>query len=122
MTKALKVLILDDQQLIAFEMAKLLEENGFKVIGPFANVTSALACIEDQKPDAAILDINMGDGTTSEFLADEMMAKNLPFVFVTGYGSVDVIPQRFESIVKMHKPVRPEIFISMVKDLTRFIT
>lgn len=120
MPQAPKVLILDDQQLIAFEMAKLLEENGFIVIGPFANVTSALACLEDQKPDVAILDINMGDGTTSEGLADEMMAKNLPFAFVTGYGSIEVIPRRFESIVKMHKPVRPAHFISMVKDLTQF--
>ena len=113
------VLILDDQQLIAFEMTKLLEKNGFEVIGPFANVSTALARIKEEKPDLAILDINMGDGTTSEFLADEMMAQELPFAFVTGYGSVEVIPRRFEKIVKMHKPVRPADFISMVKDLAQ---
>jgi len=117
MNNAPTVLILDDQQLIAFEMAKLLEENGFKVSGPYANVSTALASFQDIAPDIAILDINMGDGTTSEILADEMMAKKLPFAFVTGYGSVEVIPPRFESIIKMHKPVKPSAFLDMVKKL-----
>lgn len=117
MTPLPKVLVLDDQQLIAFSLAKMLEENGFEVLGPYANVSSALDCVENLNPDIAILDINMGDGTTSESLADELVEKNLPFAFVTGYGSAEVISPRFKDIIKMHKPVRSAQFIEMVKSL-----
>ena len=117
MTPLTKVLILDDQQLIAYNMAKMLEKNGFEVIGPYANILTALEGLEHLDPDIAILDINMGDGTTSEPLADELMAKNVPFAFVTGYGSVEIISRRFKDIIKMHKPVKSDQFIEMVKSL-----
>jgi two-component SAPR family response regulator len=112
-----KVLILDDQQLIAYSLAAILEDNGFEVVGPYATVSSALQGIETLDPDIAILDINMGDGTTSEPLADILMDKQVPFAFVTGYGSVVSISSRFNDIVKMHKPVRTTKFVEMVKSL-----
>jgi len=117
MTPLPKVLILDDQQLIAYNMAKMLEKSGFEIIGPYANISTALKGLENLNPDIAILDINMGDGTTSEPLADELMERNIPFAFVTGYGSVDIISTRFKDIIKMHKPVRSDQFIEMVKKL-----
>jgi len=117
MTASPKVLIVDDQQLIAFSLAAMLEANGFEIVGPCANVSSALTCLADSNPDIAILDINMGDGTTSERLALELMNKNVPFAFVTGYGSADIISPRFKDVIKMHKPVSSAKFVKMVKSL-----
>jgi len=117
MTRSLKVLILDDQQLIAFSLAKILKSNGFEIVGPYANIASASKGLQTLKPDVAILDINMGDGTTSEPLADELMKKNVPFAFVTGYGSVDVISPRFDDVIKMHKPVGSTELVDMVTKL-----
>jgi len=117
MSESPKVLLLDDQQPIAFRLASMLEENGFEVVGPYSNVPAALKGLDEQKPDFAILDINMGDGTTSESLADILIERNVPFAFVTGYGSVEVISPRFKDVVKMHKPVRSSKFVEMVKSL-----
>lgn len=117
MSESPKVLILDDQQLIAYSLAAILEENGFEVVGPYANISSALEGVETLNPDVAILDINMGDGTTSEPLADILMEKDIPFAFVTGYGSVVSISNRFEDILKIHKPVRSAKFVELVKSL-----
>ena len=117
MTISPKVLILDDQQLVAYNMAKMLERNGFEILGPYANISTALKGLELSEPDIAILDINMGDGTTSEPLADILIKRNVPFAFVTGYGSVEVISPRFKDIIKMHKPVGSAEFVDMVQNL-----
>jgi len=119
MTEPLKILVLDDQMLIAFEIATVLEESGFSIVGPFSNVTTALASLADAgPPDGAVLDINMGDGTTSEVLADALVEKGLPFIFLTGYGSSGVVPDRFDHVDKMAKPFHPEQLVSVMSKLT----
>lgn len=107
MTDTPKVLILDDDLIIAFELAKLLKENNFEVVGPFGNTQDAIDSIEKAEHDAAFLDINMGDGTDSLELADMLMKKELPFAFFTAYGSADILPPRFDSITTLSKPARP---------------
>ena len=96
----------------------MLADHGFEILGPYANISSAIKSLENIKPDVSILDINMGDGTTSEPLAERLMDMGLPFAFVTGYGDVDIISQRFEDISIMHKPVRKTEFVEMVKKLS----
>ena len=95
----------------------MLEDNGFEILGPYANISSAMKCLETIKPDVSILDIDMGDGTTSEPVAKRLMDMGLPFAFVTGYGDVDIISKRFEDKIIMHKPVRKAEFIEMVRKL-----
>lgn len=89
--------------LIAFELAQLLKRHDFSVLGPFANTDDALAELDQTLPDAAILDINLGNGATSEPLASELMDRSLPFVFLTGYGSGASMPSKFDSVQKITK-------------------
>lgn len=112
------VLVMDDQLLIAFETAQLLERNGFNILGPYRSVDDALAGLRTTKPDAAILDINMGHGTTSEPIAEELTKLDLPFAFLTGYGSGDILSAAFKHVKKLQKPARPEELVSLVKSMT----
>jgi len=68
--------------------ARCIGDAGADVAGPVQNVTRALALLAEQGVDAAVLDKNL-DGETADPIADALVAQNVPFVFLTGYGSND---------------------------------
>ncbi len=63
-----------------------LEDAGFAVIGPVRSVAQALESLETDKPDAAVLDLNLA-GENSVAVADALVARGIPFVVATGYGA-----------------------------------
>jgi CheY-like chemotaxis protein len=83
----LRILVVEDEFMIADLLAFMLEELGCIVIGPFADVPSSLKAIEDNALDAALLDANLGGDNTSAPVAEALQAIALPFVVATGYGS-----------------------------------
>ncbi len=117
MTAKAKVLILEDQMMLAFEMKGMLTRLGADVVGPFVDIETALAAINTQDVDMALLDINLGDGNTSFPVADALKAKGKPFAFVTGYGSAGVIPDRFQTVETVAKPVAPAQIEWLVEDV-----
>ena len=81
------VLIVEDEFLIAFDIADQFEAAGARVLGPFAGVSTTLQAIEHgDVPDAAVLDVNLG-GERSLRVAQRLAQDGIPFVFVTGYDS-----------------------------------
>lgn len=109
----LHLLVVEDETLIAFLLQDLLHDLGCVVIGPAGNVRSALAHLESAEIDAAILDINLGRGERSYPVADVLMARKTPFVFITGYGAGGV-EERFKHIPVLQKPFAND-------DLTRVL-
>jgi PAS domain S-box-containing protein len=98
-----RVLLVEDEMLVAMMMAELLQDIGFKVIGPFGSVAEALTGIERQSLDAAVLDVNLR-GEMVYDLAEKLMGQGIPIVFVTGYGA-DSLDRRFASYPVLQKPV-----------------
>ncbi|EJC84038.1 cAMP-binding protein [Rhizobium leguminosarum bv. trifolii WSM2297] len=97
-------LVVEDDYLLASDLASKLSEVGVKVIGPASNVPQALKYIEDfSQIDVAILDINLS-GTMVFPVADELSRRNIPFFFATGY-SRDVVPPRFADRIFVQKPL-----------------
>ncbi len=98
------VLIVEDEYLIALDLATEIEAKGGRVLGPAANPDDALTLIEEapNRPDLAILDVNLC-GETVFGVADRLTELNIPFVLVTGYecGSM---PSRFENVICFNKP------------------
>jgi CheY-like chemotaxis protein len=80
-----KVLVVEDEMLIGMDLVMLLEEWGCSATGPVRTVASALSAVEAQRPDVAILDVNLGDGETSIPIAMELAESGIPFAFLTGY-------------------------------------
>jgi len=74
------------------------------VIGPCNKVTDALAVIANDDVDAAILDVNVG-GQLIYPVADFLMAKGVPFIFMTGYGA-EAIDKRFAHCRVLQKPIQ----------------
>ena len=102
-----RVLILEDEGLIAMMMAQTLTELGVTVVGPFSNVRDALTAIERESIDSGILDVNLG-GEMADPVAHLLQARNVPFVFMTGYGT-EVVASRFPDVTVLQKPIEREV-------------
>jgi PAS domain S-box-containing protein len=101
-----RVLLVEDEALVALMIQDTLAEFGFEVLGPVGTVSEALAAARERRLDAAVLDINLGDDlvyTVAEILA----RRGVPFVFVTGYDA-DSVDARFSDIPVLQKPIERE--------------
>ncbi|MBC7985691.1 MAG: response regulator [Sphingomonadaceae bacterium] len=80
-----RILVVEDEPLIAMMVEDMLHDFGAIVIGPAASVAEALALIEEAVLDAALLDVNLR-GERSDAVADALEARGVPFALATGYG------------------------------------
>ena len=88
MTSPKRILVVEDEPLIAMMLEDFLEVLEKDIAGTADSVVTAHALIEKGGIDAAILDVNLRGGEKSGPIADELAARNIPFVFATG-GSAD---------------------------------
>ena len=108
-----RVLVVEDEGLIALEIAKILSDAGFEVVGPARSVSPALALIEKQGCDAAVLDVNLGD-ETSEAVAKKLRAARTPFITLSAYSRSQHPPVFAEAPV-LFKPLRSELLLAELK-------
>jgi PAS domain S-box-containing protein len=108
-----RILIVEDEALVAMDLVRLLAEAGFDIVGPARAVPAALELLERVGCDTAVLDLHLGSGT-SEAIAVELMAMETPFVTLSGY-SPEQYPSPFAGAPALRKPVQPEILISQLK-------
>lgn len=99
------ILIVEDDAFLAFDLAGVLTEAGFRVIGPAGSADKALSLLAETDCDAAVLDVNLGRMATSEPVAHELIARGKPFVAVTGYAE-DQRPAIFSTYPVLNKPLR----------------
>jgi len=98
-----RVLLVEDEALVAMMIQETLVEFGFQVVGPVSTTSEALAAAQDKHLDAAVLDINLGD-SLAYGVADILEKRGVPFVFVTGYDS-ESVESRFIGIPILQKPI-----------------
>jgi light-regulated signal transduction histidine kinase (bacteriophytochrome) len=99
----LRVMIVEDQPLIGMDLEAGLAENGAEVACLATSAAQALAALDHVAIDAAVLDFDLGQ-ETSAGVADELELRGIPFVFATGHGAANVVPERFAGHVLTHKP------------------
>ena len=100
--EGLKVLLVEDEALIALDLGAALRKAGCRVVGPAPGVEQALRVIAAEEADVALLDVNLG-GEEIFPVADELARRGIPFVFLTGYGR-DALPERFRDRPTSPKP------------------
>jgi PAS domain S-box-containing protein len=108
-----RIFVVEDEALVAIEIAQMLKEAGFEVVGPARTVNQALQLVNESGCDAAILDINLGS-ETSEPVALRLRERGSPFVTVSGY-SREQLPPAFDGIRLLAKPVRPQLLIAELR-------
>lgn len=80
----LRVLVVEDEYMIAYHLQNMLTELGHEVVGPVGHVKEALHLVQQETLDAAVLDINIG-GEDIFSVVKALDARRIPFIFVTGY-------------------------------------
>lgn len=97
-----RILIVEDEALVAELLSSYLDELGHVTLGPVATVREALALVETNLPDFSFLDLTLGRDQCFP-IADDLHRRNLPFAFTTGYGA-GAIPERFKGARFLAKP------------------
>ena len=98
-----RVLVAEDEYLLADALAEALMAPGVQVVGPVGGLAEALALVATVPIDGAVLDINLR-GEMVFPLADALAASGVSYVFATGYGH-ESIPERYRYVPTLSKPV-----------------
>lgn len=103
--RGLRILVVEDEYLIADDLRDALLGAAAIVLGPVPSIETAKAIVESEPViDAALLDINLGGRLVFD-VADDLVARGVPFAFATGYDRWS-IPERFSEVPRLEKPLR----------------
>jgi CheY-like chemotaxis protein len=100
---SLSILVIEDEPLIAMMLEDFLESLGHRVVDTVDTVTEALARIDGERFDVAILDVQLKGGEVGWPIADRLLAKGVPFVLATG-GHVEPPPAAHAAAPLLAKP------------------
>ena len=100
-----RLLVVEDEYVIASDLADTLEHAGAEVVGPAGTVASALKLVESEggRLDGAVLDVNLRNERVFQ-VADALAARGVPFILTTGYDESS-IPPAYASRPRCEKPV-----------------
>lgn len=112
---AQRLLIVEDEFLLAFEMKAILSGANYQVVGPAATIAKALELLSREKPDAAFLDCNL-NGEYATAIALALKAEGIPFAVVTGYDC-DRLPAEFSAGLFASKPFTAAQLLDVARQL-----
>jgi two-component SAPR family response regulator len=99
-----RVLVVEDEFLLAMELEALLERRGCTVLGPVPTVCQALAMLDDEQPEVALLDVNLKRERATP-VAAALIDRGVPFVVVTGYSERQLSEPELRVAPRVEKPV-----------------
>jgi PAS domain S-box-containing protein len=99
----MRLLVVEDELLVSMLIEEILGELGATVAGPYGRLADGLAAAKAERFDGAILDLNLA-GESADPLADLLLARGVPFVFITGYQR-ESIDRRYANVPVLQKPV-----------------
>ena len=111
-----RILVVEDQMLVAMDLELILEQANGTVIATANSPREAFAALDRERPDLAILDVNLGDAT-SEPIARRLAGEGIPFMFATGYGEGGAIPQAFSDVPTVRKPYEASAIVRCAMQL-----
>ena len=108
----LRVLVVEDEMLVAMMLEEILLKLGCEVVGAAARVTQALAALDGEPVDLAVLDVNLG-GEKVFPVAEALAGRGIPFLFSTGYGTSG-LRDGLSSRTTLQKPVDEAVLEQMI--------
>ncbi|HTP83396.1 MAG TPA: response regulator [Alphaproteobacteria bacterium] len=105
-----RILVVEDDLMIAMLIDDVLKEAGCEVVGPLPRLAPALQAASTERLDGAVLDINLAGELVSP-VADRLIERGVPFLFLTGYGW-HMLPERFHTRPLVTKPCRQEMLLT----------
>ena len=114
-----RILVVEDEFLIAMELDITLRSAGYQVLGPAPNVSAALGLLRTERPDAAVLDVNLaGEWVTP--VAAVLRTMIVPFILTSAYNAAELQAEPvLRNVVNVGKPSRSEVLLTELGDLLR---
>ncbi|MBI1404103.1 MAG: response regulator [Porphyrobacter sp.] len=103
----------EDEYITAFDLCDTFEEAGYEVEGPHAGISSAMLACQKEKPDLAILDIELVDGLTYE-LAQKLLDDDVPVILHSELAEREELAARFPRATALAKPCPPAQLLDAV--------
>lgn len=101
--KPARILVVEDEPLVALQLQSDLEGDGHHVVGPVGDLLQGIAIAQREQIDAAFVDVSLGEDTSAQ-IADQLLARHIPFVFATGYTDVLMLPEHLRTVPRLAKP------------------
>ena len=116
MHEAPRILVVEDEYLIALELDAELRAAGYCVLGPVPDINGALELLKADRPDGAILDVNLaGEWVTP--VAEALRAMAVPFILASGYAAADLQAHPvLRDAVNVGKSWRSEFLLKSLRD------
>lgn len=111
----MQVLVLEDEPLVAVDIATIVADAGWDVVGPAGTVQKALKLIEEKGCEAAIIDANLR-GTSAAPVADTLRRRGIPFIVLSGYADGQLQSPLSEAPF-LGKPFSPGALVALVRSL-----
>lgn len=113
---AKRVLIVEDEVVIALDKQDVVSAAGYAVIGPAHSLDAALSLASRETLDAALLDVSL-NGAYSWPVAEMLSQRGVPFLIVTGFGASLEVPVPYRSVPRLGKPVVARELLTQIKGL-----
>jgi DNA-binding response OmpR family regulator len=111
-----RVLVVEDEALVAWLLRDVLEHHGYEVVGPASTQEGARELVQRERPEVAVVDVKLKQGDGIE-TAREMVREGVGVLFLTGHGSRLVAESGLRSGV-VEKPFRPDCIVRAVEAIT----
>ena len=113
-----RILIVEDESILALDLENRLTREGCDVIGLASREAKALKLLEREQPYAVVLDLNL-NGKLPTDLVDALVARQIPFVIVTGCGKLGFDSPALQGAPRLHKPIKTEELVRALSDVVR---
>ena len=111
----MRVLVAEDNVILSMHLAGLLEDAGATVMGPFPFAEEALGALDKERPDAAMLDFELGEGSSAP-IAERLMQAGVPFAFFTSHEAADLKPWS-DTVPVLAKPADQAGVLSVMSEI-----
>jgi CheY-like chemotaxis protein len=98
-----RVLVVEDEALVAMQVKSDLESAGHVVVGPARTLAQGIELARDNELDFALLDLRLGDDLSTQ-VAEQLISRGIPFAFSTGYADRGILPKHLQTIPCLAKP------------------
>lgn len=110
-----RILVVEDEPIIAIEIENTLNAMGCEIVGPVARLSQAIALASDRDLDCAVLDVNVRGGSITP-VAELLLARGVPLLLTTGYSEF-ALPECLVHVPRLTKPYSNDGLVNEVRRL-----
>ncbi len=116
--RKLRILIVEDEAVVALQVKHDLEAAGHKVVALATNLSQGMQLADSSEIDVAFLDVRLGDDLSTA-VAENLLKRGIPFAFGTGFEDDSILPGHLRAIPRLVKPYEADSVSRLLASLSK---